>query len=56
LEALKKFYKETEIWAGGMAQAVEFLLSKYEALSSNPSTEKKKVYRKSYILEHWPSH
>jgi hypothetical protein len=28
--------------AGGVAQAVECLLSKYKALSSNPSTKKKK--------------
>jgi hypothetical protein len=29
-------------WAGSVAQAIEFLPSKCEALSSNPSTEKKK--------------
>jgi hypothetical protein len=28
--------------AGGMAQVVEHLPSKYEALSSNPNTKKKK--------------
>jgi hypothetical protein len=27
-------------WTGGVAQAVEFLLSKSEALSSNPSPTK----------------
>jgi hypothetical protein len=27
-------------WAGGVAQVVESLASKYEALSSNPSTAK----------------
>jgi hypothetical protein len=29
-------------WAGGMAQAEEHLSSKYEVLSSNPSTIKEK--------------
>jgi hypothetical protein len=29
-------------WIGGVAQAVENLLCKWEALSSNPSAQKKK--------------
>jgi hypothetical protein len=29
-------------WAGGVAQAIEHLLTKCEALSSNPSTHTKK--------------
>jgi hypothetical protein len=29
-------------WAGGVAQVIEHLSSKHEALSSNPSTEKRK--------------
>jgi dihydroxyacid dehydratase/phosphogluconate dehydratase len=30
------------VWAGGVIQVVEHLLSKYEALNSNPSTAKTK--------------
>jgi hypothetical protein len=36
--------------AGGVAQVVEYLLSKCEALSSNPSTEKKKKKEKEKAL------
>jgi hypothetical protein len=32
--------------AGGVAQVVECLLSKHEALNSRPSTEKKKKIKK----------
>jgi hypothetical protein len=35
---------------GGVAQVVDFLPSKCEALSSNPNTEKKK--NKSFFIEH----
>jgi hypothetical protein len=41
--------RETEVektWAGGMAQVVECLTSKSEALISNPSTFKKKEKQK----------
>jgi sigma54-dependent transcription regulator len=34
--------KRENLRAGGVAQIVELLSSKYEALSSNPTTEKKK--------------
>jgi hypothetical protein len=38
--------KITNDWAGGMAQAVQYLTHKHKALSSNPSTaEKKKNYQ-----------
>jgi hypothetical protein len=35
--------KPTQNRAGGVAQVVECLLSKYEALNSNPSTAKSKI-------------
>jgi hypothetical protein len=38
--------KETVSWAGGLAQAVECLPSKWETLSSNTSTAKKEKKKK----------
>jgi hypothetical protein len=37
--------------AGGMAQAVEYLPSRYEALNSNPSTTKKITIIKSLNIK-----
>jgi hypothetical protein len=37
-------------WIGGMAQVVEYLLCKYEALSSNSSPTKKKKKKEIQIL------
>jgi hypothetical protein len=39
-------------WAGVVAQAVQFLPSKCEALSSNSSTTKKKVLKDDFSFFH----
>jgi hypothetical protein len=36
-------------WAGGVAQAVEYLPSKHNALSSNSSTKKKKKRQVTHL-------
>jgi hypothetical protein len=42
--------------AWGVGQVVEHLLSKHEALSSNPNTEKKKSINQSYaLIMNWES-
>jgi hypothetical protein len=44
LASVHIFCLESELWAGGVAQVVEHLSSKREALSPNPSkTEVKKI-------------
>jgi hypothetical protein len=39
----KKKNPENYFWAGGVAQEVEYLYSKYEGLGSNLSMEEKKI-------------
>jgi hypothetical protein len=48
---LKKY--STQKWAGGVVQIVEHLPNKCEALSSNPSTEKKKDGRRAEQSSEW---
>jgi hypothetical protein len=45
------FIKNTELWAGGMAQVLEHLLSKHEALHWSSSTVKKTVKRYNSWLQ-----
>jgi hypothetical protein len=42
--------RNAQIWAGGVAQVVQHLPSKSEALISNPRAAKKKKERKKEIL------
>jgi hypothetical protein len=42
---------ELSVWADGVAQVVEGLSSKHEALSSNPVPPKKK--KKSFLNNEW---
>jgi hypothetical protein len=41
---MKQLKKNSLWWAGGLTQAIELLPSKRKALSSNPSTPRKKIY------------
>jgi hypothetical protein len=42
---------QSEKWTGGVAQTIECLLCKYEALNSNPSPTKKKKINKFNTTE-----
>jgi hypothetical protein len=47
--------KKIKTWAGGLAQVIECLPCKLEALSSNPSIEKKKI-KTQYSLVYYVQH
>jgi hypothetical protein len=44
--------KKIKTWAGGLAQVIECLPCKLEALSSNPSIEKKRKVMKSITFHY----
>jgi hypothetical protein len=46
---VRLYLKNTQHRAGGVAQVVECLPSKYKDLSSSPSTKKKNIYIYIYI-------
>jgi hypothetical protein len=45
---LKFYIKKCQNWAGGVAQVIQHLPSKCEALSTNPSTTKKKKREREF--------
>lgn len=48
MENCKK--ENSNLWAGAGVQKVECLLSKYQTLSSNPTTRQKKKKKKKFLI------